>query len=260
MTSITKYSPSLLITATFISTFALANEGENASWEGLYGGIAIGAFTGTASPSTKVIYTDYFTSNNNGSDRDLLDPILQRNIDSSDTTGSLLLGYHFQSGKLVYGLEADFTLANYSGSETEGPTAYDSVLAHTTFTTTTKVESDYMVSLRPKIGYGNDTFLVHFSAGPVISEFKTTHNYSDTYEGGSNLYFENTETSIGLSVNIGIDYLLSSNLSLRADYTYYNFSDILDGNGDVNRDGKDDINYGADFTAQNFRLALVKYF
>ncbi|EAQ67561.1 putative outer-membrane immunogenic protein precursor [Marinomonas sp. MED121] len=251
---------SLTLAIAFGSSITQAEETETVNWEGLYTGIAIGISSSTASPSTEVEYSGYFNDNSNGSDRDQLDPILQREIEGDTTSGSLLLGYHFQKGKFVYGLEADLTFAEFSESESEGPTDYDTTAGASNFTTVTEIKTDYMFSLRPKVGYVKDNFLMHISAGPVISEFTTTHSYTDTHGSGASLSFEDKDSSVGLSANIGIDYLISNGLSIRADYTYLHFSDILDGSGDVNSDGSDDITYGSDFTSQNIRLALTKQF
>lgn len=257
MTNLTTYL--FAITLALGSTLTLADEIRVKDWTGLYTGIAIGATSNSASPDTQVEYSGYFTDVAASSDRAQLDPILQNEIEGDGVSASLLAGYHFQTGSVVYGLEADLTFIDYSESESDGPTAYDT-LSTASFTTTTKVEANYMISLRPKIGYVKDTFLMHLSAGPVISEFTTTHDYTDTYGIGNSLKFEDKEKSVGLSVNIGIDYRIASDLSLRADYTHMQFSKILDGNSDVNRDGNSDITYDSDLTSNNFRLALIKQF
>lgn len=251
---------SLTVAIALGSSVTQAEDTETVNWEGFYAGIAIGTSSSTASPSTEVEYSGYFNDNSNGSDRDQLDPILQKELDGDSISGSLFLGYHFQTGRFVYGVEADLTHSDFSESMSEGPTDFDTTSGTSNFTIASSAKSDYMLSIRPKVGYTNGNFLMHFSAGPVISEFSTTNTYSDTHGTGHNTSIENKETSIGLSANLGFDYLISSDLSFRVDYTYLNFSDIMDDKVDVDNDGDTDITYGSDFSSQNLRLALTKQF
>ena len=251
---------SLTVAIALGSSVTQAEDTETVNWEGFYAGIAIGTSSSTASPSTEVEYSGYFNDNSNGSDRDQLDPILQKELDGDSISGSLFLGYHFQTGRFVYGVEADLTHSDFSESMSEGPTDFDTTSGTSNFTIASSAKSDYMLSIRPKVGYTNGNFLMHFSAGPVISEFSTTNTYSDTYNSGRNISIENKETSIGVSANLGFDYLISNDLSLRVDYTYLDFSDIMDEKVDVDNDGDTDITYGSDFSSQNLRLALTKQF
>ncbi|WP_438466941.1 outer membrane protein [Marinomonas sp. PE14-40] len=252
---------SLTVAIALGSSVTQAEETEIVNWEGLYTGIAIGTSSSTASPTSQVEYDgSYFNDNSSGSDRDQVNPILQKELDGNSISGSLFLGYHFQTDRFVYGVEADLTHSDFSESMSEGPTNFDTTSGTSNFTITSSAKSDYMLSIRPKVGYTTGNFLMHFSAGPVISEFSTTNTYSDTHGTGHNTSIENKETSIGVSANLGFDYLISSDLSLRFDYTYLNFSDIMDEKVDVDNDGDTDITYGSDFSSQNLRLALTKQF
>ncbi|WP_394179560.1 outer membrane protein [Marinomonas posidonica] len=240
--------------------FAESNNSSESNWEGFYAGLSLGILSGSASPDTAIEHAGYFSEEPSGSDKEQINPILQRKIKDSSIVGSLLLGYNIRSGNLVYGVEADLTGPTSAMSETASNVAYDTQPG-STFTTKTTVETDFSLSIRPKIGYINGDFLLYVSAGPTIGRFKTTHRYTDTYVSGIDYLFTDEQTSVGLSVSIGADYAISDSWMVRADYVYSNYSDILDGDGDIDKDGAtDDIHYDSSFVSQNVRFSVIKQF
>jgi outer membrane immunogenic protein len=239
--------------------FAESNNSSESNWEGFYAGLSLGILSGSASPDTAIEHAGYFTSNSSGSDKEQINPILQRKVEDSSVAGSLLLGYNIRSGHLVYGVEADLTGPTSAMSETASNVAYDTAPS-STFTTKTTVETDFSFSIRPKIGYINGDFLLYVSAGPTVGRFKTTHRYTDTFSSGADHEFTDEQTSLGLSVSLGADYAISDSWMVRGDYVYSNYSDILDGEGDINKDGTNDINYDSSFVSQNVRFSVIKQF
>lgn len=240
--------------------YAESDNSPESNWEGFYAGLSLGILSGSASPDTAIEHAGYFTATSTSSDKEQINPILQRKIEDSSVAGSLLLGYNVRSGNLVYGVEADLTGPTSAMSETASNVAYDTVPS-STFTTKTTVETDFTFSIRPKIGYINGDFLLYASAGPTVGRFKTTHRYTDTYSSPVDYQFKDEQTSVGLSVSLGADYAISDSWMVRGDYVYSNYSDILDGEGDIDNDGAtDDINYDSSFVSQNVRFSVIKQF
>ncbi|REG85849.1 outer membrane protein [Marinomonas pollencensis] len=240
--------------------FAESDNSAESNWEGFYVGLSLGILSGSASPDTAIEHAGYFTANSTSSDKEQINPILQRKVEGSSVAGSLLLGYNIRSGNLVYGVEADLTGPTSAMSETASNVAYDTAPS-STFTTKTTVETDFTFSIRPKIGYINGDFLLYASAGPTIGRFKTTHRYTDTFSSGVDYQFKDEKTSVGLSVSLGAEYAISDSWMVRGDYVYSNYSDILDGEGDIDNDGAtDDINYDSSFVSQNVRISVIKQF
>jgi outer membrane immunogenic protein len=242
------------------TVFAESGNNSESQWEGLYAGLSLGILSGTASPDTAIEHAGYFSINNSRSDKEQINPILQRKVEDSGVAGSLLVGYNIRSGNLVYGVEADLTSPASTMSETASNVVYDSFPTKT-FTTKTTVESGFAFSIRPKIGYINGDFLLYASAGPTVARFKTTHRYTDTVGSGIDYEFKDTQTSVGLSATIGADYAVSDSWVVRGDYVYSHYSDILDGSGDIDKDGAaDDIDYESSFVSQNVRISVIKQF
>lgn len=228
-------------------------------WQGFYLGLALGGADSAARPETGVVYSGYFNDVGNASDRTQLNPILQRRINGQDVTGSLLAGYDFQSGSFTYGLEADLTFMGFSETQSAGPVNYDTSPA-STFTTRTTIESDFLLSLRPKLGYVSGPFQFYVSAGPSVSRFNMTHQYSDTFGGGNSVTFSDSKTAYGVSSSVGVGYMLSDGWVLRSDYVFSYYPDITGGSSELNGDGNADFTYGSDFQSHNLRLALIKRF
>ncbi|WP_417414297.1 outer membrane protein [Hoeflea sp.] len=229
-----------------------------ADWQGFYLGLALGGAHSAAKPDTGVVYNGYFFTDASGSDREQVNPVLQRRLDGLDVTGSVLAGYDFQSGNITYGLEGDLTFMGFSQTESFGPANYDNNPS-ATFTTSTTVESDFLLSLRPKLGYVTGPFQFYISAGPSVSRFKMTHEYSDTASGKS-ITFSDSKTALGVSSSVGVGYMLSDGWVLRSDYVFSYYPDIAGGSSELNGDGKTDFTYGSDFQSHNLRLALIKRF
>jgi len=228
-------------------------------WQGFYVGAALGGASSAAEPDIQAIHNGYFNTVGGVRDDEQLNPILQKKIDGLDVTGSVLAGYDFQSGNITYGLEGDLTFMAFSQTESFGPAVYLTA-PPSAFTTQTTVESDFQLSLRPTLGYVTGLFRFHVSAGPSISRFKTTHQYSDNHAGGSSVTFSDTKTALGVSSSVGVGYMMPEGWALRSDYVFSYYPSIADGSSELNGDGRTDFTYDADFRSHNLRLALIKRF
>ncbi len=111
--------------------------------------------------------------------------------DVDGVVGGIHLGYNYQSGKVVFGIEGDISL---SGAEIEG---YDS-------------EQDYLASIRGRIGYAMSNTLIYATAGVAWTQF--------SFDGD-----DDTET--GYVVGLGADHKLSDKWSLRGEVLHYGFEE-----------------------------------
>lgn len=227
------------------------DHGSGHGWQGFYGGAAIGGVYGQSSPDTTVSDGTYFNTAN----IDLLNDTFQRDVDGFAASASGLLGYNFQDGNLVYGVEADLTAMNYSETENSGAVRYNTVAND--FFVRTKVENKFSFSIRPRIGYSFGDTMVHVAAGPSISRFKYDFNFSDTL--GANGSFSNEKTVFGVSSNIGVSHMIGNGWSLRGDYVFNYYPDIVDGRNQLSA-GDDVFSQDADFQSHNIRVGLIKRF
>ncbi|GAB4294534.1 MAG: hypothetical protein Kow0083_07570 [Methylophaga sp.] len=237
-----------------VSSSAYA-EGAGENWNGLYGGIAFGGFYGKASPDTTVSDGTYFNTENIST----LNSTFQEEISDKTLSGSALLGYDVQNGNLVYGIEVDLTGMNYSEKHSRNVNYV--IPAANSFSVSTEVESNFALSIRPKIGYSFGDTMVHLAVGPTLSRFKYRFNFSDDATPAA-ASFSDEKTELGYSANLGGNHQLGDGWVLRGDYIYTYYPDIVDGSNLLSYpiSETDVFSHDADFRSHNIRIGLFKRF
>ncbi|MER9133877.1 outer membrane protein [Mesorhizobium sp. M0768] len=121
--------------------------------------------------------------------------------DGSGAMGGAQVGYNFQSGNIVYGVEADISAAKIDG-DTDCPNPAFSC------------ESDVKMlgSLRGRIGYAMDRLLIYGTGGLGFGtvEISTSPATSDT-----------TKTRAGWTLGAGLEYAFDDHWSLKGEYKYF---------------------------------------
>lgn len=150
-----------------------------ANWSGFYAGSLIGYGWSEASDGASDISTD-------------------------GQTGGAVIGYNWQSGNIVFGLEGDITLHEIRGSD------YG-----------TSVDTLYSAHLRGRLGYDAGRFLPYIAGGLASGE-TYVHETADRFNGSNERMFGWT---IGAGVDVKLGETFIGPLILRAEYLYENMSD-----------------------------------
>jgi len=108
------------------------------------------------------------------------------------------LGYNWQSGMLVFGIEGDFDWSNIKGSTAIG------------CATVCETANDWLATVRGRIGLGFDRFLPYVSAGLAYGRVKG----SMAGVGGF------SDSNLGWAAGGGLEYAFISNLSAKIEYLY----------------------------------------
>lgn len=234
-------------------SIALAADSDT-SWDGLYGGITIGALYGKADPDTTTTDGSYFQTQNINK----LNNTFQKEVSGTDASASAILGYLKQSDNFLYGIEADLTVMGFN-EKTSTTTPY--ISESTLNTTDTRIKSNFSLAIRPTIGYSFGNTMIQLGAGPVISRFNYKFSFSD---GTADTSSDNDKTEVGVSADIGIKHKFDNGLILQGDYIYSHYSNIADKDKLLTRKTgateTDVFSYGSDFKSHNIRIGLVKYF
>lgn len=151
---------------------------------------------------------------------DFTQPGIARNsYDVDGWLGGLQLGYNYQSGRLVIGIEGD-----YSWSDVDGSFVYDRV------TGPHKRAGggiDWLATIRGRAGFTFDNVLVYGTAGVAFTKLKGyINNLYDLGEGtfpGDRGTASTTET--GWVAGGGVEIAFTQNVTLRGEYLYFDFSD-----------------------------------
>ena len=128
-------------------------------------------------------------------------------------------GYNWQTGPWVFGAEGDF----------------NGVWNDETFTINTRfgyqnvdVGTDYLASLRGRVGYAFDRTLIFATGGVAFTQFSAEAGAFDED------FFDADQNFTGWTVGAGAEYAFTNNWIGRVEYRYYDFSDdVLDGFADV---------------------------
>lgn len=154
--------------------------------------------------------------------------------------GGLYLGYNHQMDSLVAGIEGDFGLGGIDIDNNED--AF--------FNSYTAFESDWNAHIRARLGFAMDRVLVYLAGGLAIADLEI----DDTDDG----YGKVTNTHLGWTIGGGIEYAVSENLLVRAEYLYDDYG--REGGEISGPNPAADYDVDADMSASTVRLGIAYIF
>jgi outer membrane immunogenic protein len=180
------------------------------TWTGVYLGGQIGYAWGNDKPNWAIGTPAAFFSDNFGNS-------------AQGVIGGAHVGYNLQINQWVIGIEAD--VDGTSLSKTVLVPLTDGFGNTGTITATSR--SSVQGSIRGRIGWAFDRVLVYGTGGVAFAGI--TNNFVDTtglFTGfpGSNASFSNTRT--GWTAGGGLEYAVTNNWSVRAEYRYSDFGHL----------------------------------
>jgi outer membrane immunogenic protein len=145
-------------------------------------------------------------------------------LTSNGLIGGAQIGYNWQIGRAVLGLEADADFPSLKSSQA-GTFPFPSTLPGGAigpptafFTTSTSVSTDWLVTLRPRVGVTENNWLFYVTGGVAAGR----ENFSQTINIVAPFVLTDTfsTTQIGWTAGAGIEAKLNPNLSIKAEYLY----------------------------------------
>jgi outer membrane immunogenic protein len=135
------------------------------------------------------------------------------------------LGYNYQIGSFVWGIEGDFDYANVKGD-----TACLGFICET--------RSNWLATVRGRVGYAFDRFLPYFTGGGAFSDIEV---------GVPLLGLNQSSNRVGWTVGGGIEYAFLSSWTAKLEYLYVDL-------------GRFDTTFTAPFVANNvdFKANVVR--
>lgn len=203
-----KRSTAVLVALIGMTSAASAQTAGN--WSGFYLGIHGGLGLGSNS-STAITPTGTFASGDK--------------LGSSDLDGALggvQVGYNYQSGTMVLGLEADLSASSLTGrDETRGT-------LNTTRITTSEATIGWMSTVAGRVGFASGNWLLYGKAGWAWADFGAsawtrTGTNAAPGSGAVITVTEGGETRDGYLLGLGAEYRVTRNWSVRAEYNFVDF-------------------------------------
>ena len=215
-----------LIAASFFSlTWNAAHARDPAAfnWTGMYVGVNLGGAWGESE----------FTHTATG--QFVADPPSQPNLaafgsgalQSRGVIGGVQAGYNWQVGSIVVGFESDMQAWASSASSQRGPQVYfpgpPPPPATAAFSQT--VNSDYLFTLRSRVGLALDGALVYVTGGLAVTKVKFSQAvlFGPFPEMASGSV---SETKLGWTLGGGAEFVLTRNWTVKAEYLYVQFDDV----------------------------------
>ncbi|MFN3657427.1 MAG: outer membrane protein [Pseudolabrys sp.] len=122
---------------------------------------------------------------------------------SADTSGGLVggtLGFNYQMGQAVFGLEGDLDWSNIRGSTTSGVCVGG----------TCETRNNWLGTVRGRIGYAFDRFLPYLTGGLAVGDIK-----AEPVGLGSS-----TETKAGWTLGGGLEFAIAGPWTAKVEYLY----------------------------------------
>jgi outer membrane immunogenic protein len=141
---------------------------------------------------------------------------------STDISGGIVggtIGAQIQASHVVMGLEADLDWANIRGSTFGFPTVAGVPLS-VPINAETKI--DWESTLRFRVGYANDAWLLYGTGGLAILGAKTTLTSPSGATACTAIFngCSSTDRQVGVAVGGGLEYGFTANLSGKVEYLY----------------------------------------
>jgi len=235
------------------------------NWTGFYAGLNAGGASGRSDLKTSVASDGYFDQSTSVPS---VDSHGSQTVSPSGFIGGIQAGYNQQSGHVVYGIEGDFDALDLSGSKSISAVYPD--YAPSSYIINQSVKTNWLVTVRPKIGWAQDRYLVYATGGLAYTQLQYHGSFNDNYNGDNDPdttsfadgAFESaskTESEAGYVLGLGAGYALQNNWSVSAEYLYVDFGRISTSGTLTTSVYPGDsaiLNHSANLSSNIFRVAL----
>jgi len=133
--------------------------------------------------------------------------------------GGAQIGFNYQFGMFVAGIEADISYTDLSETQTYfSPRDFGRAVAGTPSTFSQDLE--YLGTVRARLGVAFDRALVYVTGGFAYGDVSYR---ADFLTAGGALQFagRSSDIEVGYALGAGVEYAFTNNLTLKAEYLYY---------------------------------------
>ena len=141
------------------------------------------------------------------------------NTKANGFIGGGQVGYNYQYGNLVYGIEADIDYVDQKKSASfTGP----GFILGSQLRTSAKTELDYLGTVRARIGFvPMDRWMIYATGGLAYADVKTSGSVVAIAAPGIAWAGSKSDVKAGFAVGGGAEYAFTNNLTVKAEYLYY---------------------------------------
>jgi len=169
------------------------------NWTGFYIGGSVGGGWASANTDFSVGGAGFASATNN----------------LSGVLGGAQLGYNWQAGPAVFGVETDFQFTGMKGT-LQAPTCSAAVCGVTTNASYSQ-KLPWFGTVRGRLGYAQDSWLIYGTGGYAYARLETDATAS---AGAASVSVTREETRSGWTVGGGVELAVTRNWSARMEYLY----------------------------------------
>jgi outer membrane immunogenic protein len=213
----------LLGAAAAAATFATAAPAmAQEDWTGFYvganaglswGDTSLDVDVGTGSGTITVPPADVGLINQTGSD----------DGNKTSFTGGVQAGYNYQSGSFLFGIETDFGFFDLDQHRTNVYQSATLISPPITYALDQRVKTEWIWTLRPRIGYVSGPWLVYATGGIATSKIKLETTFADNRVPQNVAVVNKDDTDTGWTGGLGGAYAFTPNMSVRGEWLYVDF-------------------------------------
>ena len=193
------------------------------NWSGFYIGLNAGGAWSRADLGTSTIFdpangADYF---GDAASTNLFNSVGNQRAKASGFIGGAQAGFNWQVDNFVAGLETDFQSFHQSGSSTVTAIYPTGGAAGVPFTISHSFSTDWLWTLRPRLGFAANSWLIYATGGLAVTKLKGNSLFVDGFADTEAASISTTKT--GWTVGGGVEYALLNGWSLKAEYLHLDF-------------------------------------
>jgi outer membrane immunogenic protein len=146
--------------------------------------------------------------------------------DNDGFLGGVQIGYNWQAGMWVFGLEADVSFTGDDNTTTVGPIlAFPGGAPIAGSFSTLNTEMNWFGTIRGRVGVAFDRFLLYATGGFAFADFDAAMVTSFAATGGGVFTAVADDSATGWTLGMGFEWALWPNWSMKAEYLYYDLGD-----------------------------------
>jgi outer membrane immunogenic protein len=204
------------------------------NWSGCYVGVNGGGAESGSDFTTTVGNGTHLTPANTA----LVEEGGTGSANSPNFLGGGQVGCNWQNGTFLYGLEGDADYFRSTPQFINGTaTLADGV---TTFTLSQTLTTNYLATVRPRLGVAADRNLFYITAGVAFTKASYTQGYVDAAVPAGTGLATGSKSLVGWTAGVGWEYAWTDNWTFRLEYLFTQFPNtgavgaIADGAGGNN--------------------------
>jgi outer membrane immunogenic protein len=195
------------------------------NWGGCYAGLNGGGAESGSDFTTKVGNGTHVTP----ADAALVNEGGTSSANSPNFLGGGQAGCNWQSETLVYGLEGDVDYFRSNPQMTNATaTLSDGV---TTFTVSQSLTTNFLATVRPRIGVSADRNLFYITGGAAFTKASYTQGYVDAAVPVGTGLATGSKTLVGWTAGAGWEYAMADHWTLKFEYLFTSFPTSTGGTG-----------------------------